>query len=42
MSVRNLEHLFRLTFVAVIGVPKRPHSVAHTVKRNLFEGGVAG
>lgn len=42
MSVRNLEHLFRPTSVAVIGASNRPHSVGHTVMHNLLEGGFAG
>ena len=42
MTVRNLEHLFRPTSVAVIGATERPHSVGATVLRNLVAGGFAG
>lgn len=39
MSTRNLEHLFRPTSVAVIGVPIRPHSLGATVMKNRLPGG---
>ncbi len=42
MTVRNLNHLFRPSSVAVIGASNRPRSVGHTVMRNLLEGGFAG
>ncbi len=42
MSVRNLEHLFRPTSVAVIGASNRPHSVGNTVMHNLLQSGFAG
>ncbi len=42
MSVRNLEHVFQPTSVAVIGASNRSHSVVQTVMRNLFEGGIIG
>ncbi len=42
MSVRNLEHLFRPTSMAVIGASNRPNSIGHTVMQNLLQGGFAG
>ncbi|MBC7415274.1 MAG: bifunctional acetate--CoA ligase family protein/GNAT family N-acetyltransferase [Herminiimonas sp.] len=42
MSVRNLEHLFNPTSVAVIGASEKPHSVGGTVLRNLVAGGFKG
>lgn len=42
MTIRNLEHLFNPTSVAVIGASKRPHSVGQTVMRNLLISGFDG
>ncbi|MEO8004238.1 MAG: bifunctional acetate--CoA ligase family protein/GNAT family N-acetyltransferase [Betaproteobacteria bacterium] len=42
MSVRNLEHLFRPSSVAVIGASDRTGSVGATVMRNLLGGGFKG
>lgn len=42
MSVRNLEHLFRPSSIAVIGASNRAGSVGATVMRNLLSGGFTG
>src|SRR5688572_1330377 len=42
MSIRNLEHLFRPSSIALIGASRRPHSVGAVAARNLFSGGFAG
>ncbi|HET7157646.1 MAG TPA: acetate--CoA ligase family protein, partial [Burkholderiales bacterium] len=42
MTIRNLEHLFKPTSVAVIGASDRPYSVGATVFRNLRDGGFSG
>jgi acetyltransferase len=42
MSIRNLEHLFRPSSVAVVGASDRPQSVGATVMRNVLEGGFKG
>jgi acetyltransferase len=42
MSVRDLEHLFHPTSVAVIGASERQHSVGGAVMRNLLQGSFAG
>ena len=42
MSIRNLQHLFAPTSVAVIGASDRPGSVGATVWRNLASAGLRG
>ena len=42
MSVRNLEHLFRPTSVAVIGASRTPKSIGNQVVANLVEYGYTG
>ncbi len=42
MTIRNLEHLFRPSSVAVIGGSDEAGSVGATVMRNLLAGGFAG
>ncbi|MDP3668137.1 MAG: bifunctional acetate--CoA ligase family protein/GNAT family N-acetyltransferase [Telluria sp.] len=42
MSVRNLQHLFAPTSVAVIGASERKHSVGATVLRNVLDAGFGG
>lgn len=42
MSVRNLDHLFEPSSVAVIGASTRPQRVGTTVMTNLLAGGFGG
>jgi acetyltransferase len=42
MTIRNLDHAFRPSSVALIGASPRQGSVGSTVWRNLREGGFAG
>ena len=42
MTIRNLQHLFRPSSVAVIGASDRNNSVGATVMHNLLAGGFAG
>ncbi|MDB5906382.1 MAG: family N-acetyltransferase [Massilia sp.] len=42
MSVRNLQHLFAPTSVALVGASDRPGSVGATAMRNLLGGGFKG
>ena len=42
MSVRNLEHLFAPTSVALVGASERPGSLGATVLHNLLAGGYQG
>ncbi len=42
MSIRNLEHMFKPSAVAVIGASDRPYSVGAVVMRNLLAGGFTG
>ncbi len=42
MTVRNLEHLFNPTSIAVVGASNRPRSVGAAVMRNLLRGELAG
>ncbi|MBL8658479.1 MAG: acetate--CoA ligase family protein, partial [Rhodospirillales bacterium] len=42
MSVRNLDHLFNPSSVALIGASKRPGSIGAVVAGNLFHSGFQG
>ncbi|MDN0081959.1 bifunctional acetate--CoA ligase family protein/GNAT family N-acetyltransferase [Crenobacter sp. SG2305] len=42
MTIRNLDHLFRPSSVAVIGASAKAHSVGATVLRNLLKGPFTG
>jgi acetyltransferase len=42
MSVRNLEHLFAPTSVALVGASERPGSLGATLLHNLLAGGFKG
>jgi len=42
MTIRNLNHMFAPTSVAVIGASDRPHSVGATVMANLLAAGFSG
>ncbi len=42
MSIRNLEHLFKPSSVAVVGASNSPKSVGGIVLRNLLRAGFAG
>lgn len=42
MSVRNLQHLFSLGSIAIIGASDSPNSLGATVLRNVIGGGFAG
>ncbi|MDE1149068.1 MAG: bifunctional acetate--CoA ligase family protein/GNAT family N-acetyltransferase [Azospirillaceae bacterium] len=42
MTIRNLNHLFKPSSIALIGASRRPQSVGAVLARNLFSGGFDG
>jgi len=42
MSIRNLDKIFKLQRIAVIGASNNPGSVGYTVLKNLIGSGFAG
>lgn len=42
MTIRNLDQMLEPTSVTLIGASEEPHTVGHTIARNLIEGGFSG